>query len=255
MNFSDASTIQLNGSEIKQLVYNGNVIWPIHEDNRIIVYTTSLSSEIPEITHGSSTYSNEVIDNGDGTYIITIKTDDISDLPTKISFTNKTKVISIDYICDTSKVTTMQFAFWCCYALTSIDLSNFDTSNVKSMSGMFRSCALLTELDLSNFITSNVTNMNSMFCDCTALTSLNLSNFNMNKVASMSSYSGDMFKNCNSLHTLRLDNCNNTTIKRIFDTENFPTDEISGVTRKIYCKRANASGLTPPTNWVFSYID
>ena len=64
-----------------------------------------------------------------------------------------------------------------------------------------------------------------------------------------------MLRMCTSLHTLRLDNCDNTTISKIIKSSGFPINAIEGVTRTIYCKRANAEGLTAPTNWAFSYID
>jgi hypothetical protein len=64
-----------------------------------------------------------------------------------------------------------------------------------------------------------------------------------------------MFNKHNKLHTLRLDNCSNITINKIITSSDFPTNAIPGVTRKIYCKEAEAAGLTAPKNWVFEYID
>ena len=116
---------------------------------------------------------------------------------------------------------------------------------------MFNYCSQLTELDLSNFDTSNVTNMYDMFAWCSSLTELDLSNFDISKVTDIRS----MFYNCNSLRTLRLDNCSNDTISKIIKSYQFPTGTIEGVTRKIYCKQSEAEGLTPPTNWVFEFID
>lgn len=140
--------------------------------------------------------------------------------------------------------------------LDKLDLSAWDTSNVINMDYMFENCDKLTSLDLSNFDTSNVTNMQGMFYDCDNLTSLNLSNFDMNKVKESSILSGtyDMFISCTNLHTLRLDNCNSYTVNRIITSINFPTGTINGVTRKIYCKEANAADLTAPNGWEFIYI-
>ena len=154
---------------------------------------------------------------------------------------------------NTSKVQYMQNMFYDCYNLTSLDISNFDTSNVTNMYGMFYDCTNLTSLDLSNFDTSKVTNMNSMLYDCESLTSLNLSNWDMAKCTSSTSKNG-IFRNCNLLHTIRLDNCSNDTINKIITSKNFPITAIEGVTRTIYCKEENAAGLTPPTNWTFSYV-
>jgi surface protein len=134
--------------------------------------------------------------------------------------------------------------------LQKFNARNFDTSNITEMSGMFANCYELIELDLSSFNTSNVTNMGSMFRDCSNLTILDISNFNT-QFASL----GDMFYNCSNLHTIRMDNCSYTTIFEIIHNASIPTNAINGVIRTIYCKEENAAGLTPPTNWVFSYVD
>jgi surface protein len=86
-----------------------------------------------------------------------------------------------------------------------------------------------------------------MFNNCTNLTELNLSNFNMDNV----NHTDDMFEYCNALHTLRLDNCSNDTISKIISSKGFPTNEIEGITRKIYVNPSNIDNLTPPDNWVF----
>jgi hypothetical protein len=64
-----------------------------------------------------------------------------------------------------------------------------------------------------------------------------------------------MFYDCNKLHKLRLDNCSNATINKIITSYGFPTNAITDVTRKIYCKKAEAAGLTAPKNWVFEFVD
>lgn len=150
----------------------------------------------------------------------------------------------------TSNVTNMESMFYGCKFET-LDLSNFDTNNVTNMYNMFGSCKSLTTLDLSNWNTSNVTNIDSMFNSCEKLETLDLSSWNISKVTNI----GWMFYGCHSLHTLRLDNCNNNTINKIITSSSFPKGAIEGVTRKIYCKEANAAGLTAPTNWIFEYID
>lgn len=134
---------------------------------------------------------------------------------------------------------------------TCTDLVKIDTSNVTDMSYMFCYCGNLTTLDLSGWDTSNVTDMNSMFFNCTSLTSLDLSSFDTSKVTNVN----NMFVSCNKLHTLRLDNCSNATISKMINILGFPTNAITGVTRKIYCKEAEAAGLTEPKNWVFEFVD
>lgn len=152
---------------------------------------------------------------------------------------------------DMSNVTNMRWMFSNCTSLTTVNMDNVDTSNVTNMYSMFYYCKKLTELDLSGFNTSNVTNMYGMFSGCSSLISLNISNFDISDTTNTFC----LFENCNNLHTLRLDNCNNTTINAIITSRYFPTNTIEGTTRKIYCKQENATGLTPPENWVFEYID
>ena len=174
---------------------------------------------------------------------------------------------------DTSNVTTMANMFYRCIKLISLDLDNFDTSNVTDMSGMVEACDLLNTLSIANFDTSKVTNMRNMFHNCHSLTSLDLSNWDASKVENMSkmfdscdslqtlNLSGwdmtnvtnveNMFNGCSSLHTLRLDNCSNDTISKIITSSNLPTETINGATRKIYCQRANTTGLTAPNGWTF----
>ena len=154
------------------------------------------------------------------------------------------------YTLVTSNHTDLSYMFSGCPNLQTINgIEQWDTSNVTDMSGMFADCTSLVSLDLSNFDTSNVTDMNCMFMNCTNLKRLDLSNFDMSKTnASL------MFIDCNNLQELRLDYCSAETVEKIIYESDLPTNTITGVTRKIYVKQANAAGLTAPINWVFEYI-
>ena len=132
---------------------------------------------------------------------------------TKFNTSNVTNISSMFFGCssltsldltnfNTSNVTNMSSLFFNCRSLTSLDLTNFNTSNVTMIGGMFSGCSSLTSLDLSNFDTSKVTNMNSMFSGCSSLTSLDLSSFNTSQVTGMTG----MFSGCRSLETLNLSN-------------------------------------------------
>ena len=159
---------------------------------------------------------------------------------------------TINYIdkWDTSNITDMHMMFYSCTKLESLDLSSFNTGKATDMRYMFHNCSKLTSLDLSNFDTSNVTDMTLMFAQCFDLTELDIRNFDMSNV----DYTEGMFDTCNSLHTLHLENCSNDTINKIISSDNFPINDIGGA-RVIYCKEADATGLTPPLPWVFEYID
>ena len=148
---------------------------------------------------------------------------------------------------NTSEVTNMEYMFYHCDALDSLDLSNFDTSNVTSMNSMFYYCESLTSLDLSNFDTSNVTSMNLMFIFCESLTSLNISKFNTEKVTSMT----NMFCGCSSLKTLDLSSFNTKALNYVegmfqdmtlteLDLSNFNTKNV----RDMQCMFYDCSNLT-----------
>jgi surface protein len=89
-----------------------------------------------------------------------------------------------------------------------------------------------------------------MFQSCTRLTTLDLSNFDTSGIDDVT-YMMPRFGSCNSLHTLKLNNCDYNTIKRIILYSNLPTTAIEGVTRKIYVNRDNVADLSAPTNWIF----
>jgi surface protein len=92
--------------------------------------------------------------------------------------------------------------------------------------------------------------VNNMFSGCSNLTSLDISYFDLTKVYDVS----NILSGCRSLHTLRLDNCNYDTVKKIITSFGFPTGDI-GVIRKIYCNYSAAYDLTPPDGWVFAITE
>ena len=86
------------------------------------------------------------------------------------------------------------------------------------MDYMFYNCNSLKSIDLSNFNTSNVTNMKGMFYNCSSLTSIILSNFNSKNIKTKDGIN-QMFINCNKLQ-LRNIKCNDYTIKYQFLLDN-----------------------------------
>ncbi|MBO4905549.1 MAG: BspA family leucine-rich repeat surface protein, partial [Bacteroidaceae bacterium] len=122
------------------------------------------------------------------------------------SMTKLQTITGIEYL-NTSEVTNMSNMFYCCEALTSIDLSRFNTAKVTDMSCMFMNCETLPSLNLSSFNTAKVTTMYRMFRGCEALTSLDLSSFNTVKVTDMKM----MFYYCTHLKTISVSEYWNTT--------------------------------------------
>lgn len=125
---------------------------------------------------------------------------------------------------DTSKTTSLGYAFSRCKSLTDLDLSAFDTSSVRSFADVFQDCSSLRsvnlagwdtssgkdfrqmfyrcasfeEIDISSFKTSASTSFEQMFYGCSSLRSLDLSHFDTGSATTFAS----MFYNCASLATL-----------------------------------------------------
>lgn len=84
-------------------------------------------------------------------------------------FFNCPSIMSIDLDgWNTETVTNMSYLFSCCDRLYDLSISNLNTANVKDMKLMFFECEGLEELDLNSWNTQNVTNMNHMFEYCPA---------------------------------------------------------------------------------------
>lgn len=78
---------------------------------------------------------------------------------------------------DTAKLQNMNWMFYGCQSLNSLDLRNFDTSRVIQMKEMFYDCISLTSLNLSNFNTVGVNFFDGMFQECVNLKYLDVSSF------------------------------------------------------------------------------
>ena len=149
---------------------------------------------------------------------------------------------------NTQNVTNMNCMFYGCSSLQSLDLSKFDTQNVTSMGYMFYGCSSLQTLDVSNFNTENVTSMYNMFYGCSSLKSLDVSNFNTQNVTSM----GYMFYGCSSLKSLDVSNFNTGNVTSMgytfcdcsglqtLDVSKFNTQNVTNMGGMFY----NCSGLS-----------
>ena len=172
-----------------------------YDPRTIAIYTCNTSDVLPTFNSGFAGYSTLKTTNGDNTYTITVITDNLNNLPTSISFKDKTSLLSVEYL-NTSELTSMNSMFENCSNLTYVNASDWNTSKVVDMARMFRSCSKLATLDVSNLDTKNITNMFSVFYRCTSLTSLNLSGWDTGEVTNMSS----MFQECTSLTSLDVSN-------------------------------------------------
>lgn len=64
---------------------------------------------------------------------------------------------------NTVNLTNLQFTFYRCESLTSLDLTHFNTANVSSMKSMLNRCNSLTRIDLSNFTSATSLSIENMF--------------------------------------------------------------------------------------------
>jgi len=65
-----------------------------------------------------------------------------------------------------SNLTKIDFLFYNCISLISLDLSNFNAQNITNMIFLFSGCKSLKSLVLSNLNTEKITNMSNMFDGC-----------------------------------------------------------------------------------------
>jgi surface protein len=83
---------------------------------------------------------------------------------------------------------------------------------------MFENCGKLVSLDISNFVTSNVDDMSNLFKNCSSLESLKI-NFDTKKVKTMH----NMFSTCTKLTSLDITSFNTavcTNFTKMFENDN-----------------------------------
>ena len=68
-------------------------------------------------------------------------------------------------------LTSINFLFYKCYSIVSLDFSQFNGENITNMGCTFSFCSSLTSLNLSKINTSKVKNMRFLFHNCSSLIS------------------------------------------------------------------------------------
>lgn len=114
---------------------------------------------------------------------------------------------------DTSSVRSFADVFQECSSLWSVNLAGWDTSSGKDFRQMFYRCASLEEIDISSFKTSASTSFEQMFYGCSSLRSLDLSHFDTGSATTFAS----MFYNCASLATLDLSSFDTSNVETMAD--------------------------------------
>ena len=105
---------------------------------------------------------------------------------------------------DTSKTTSLSYAFSGCKSLTEIDLSALNTSSVISFADVFQDCSSLRSVNLAGWNTSSGNNFSQMFYQCASLEKLDISSFETRNVKTFK----EMFRGCSSLRALDLSHFN-----------------------------------------------
>ena len=116
-------------------------------------------------------------------------------------FFNCTNLLSVNLSkLDTSKTTSLEYAFSGCKSLTDIDLSTLDTSSVRSFADVFQDCSSLRRVNLAGWDTSSGNNFRQMFIQCASLEELDVSSFETGNATTFK----EMFNGCSSLRSLDL---------------------------------------------------
>ena len=201
----------------------GSVIVPLYCEGQPLVSREAYHVKIESKVFESYSWKYALIQKKDIPELKNLDTRYVCNMSYMFFYCEKLKNLNVSHF-NTTNVETMFAMFADCQSLKSLDLSNFNTSKVTNMSEMFRDCNSLTSLNLSNFNTSNVTDMSAMFRGCKNLTSLDLSNFNISADANcMFMFGHDHYfgpgqvldGRCKSLKTIKVTNCNQTTINKI----------------------------------------
>ena len=186
-----------------------NKYWLYKLRGLVARYTCNTSGILPTFNNGYIYNKVDEVDNGDGTYTVTIFAD--TDF-TSCNFSGRTELLSVEYLKVTNKVTNLGGMFQNCSSLTKVNTADWNTSSVTKMTAMCWNCSKLTEIDVSNFNTSNVTTLYIAFCNCSSLLELNTSKWNLNKVTSLE----HAFQNCSKLTEIDASNWGTNSLETAF---------------------------------------
>lgn len=167
---------------------------------KILEYTfdNSMGDCLPTISPTSINMTTEdKVSNTKTTRTISI---DETLFPTHIHFTDKTSLLTVDFVKIDSRVTSMMNMFRGCSNLTSVNFSGCDASNVTTMQNMFLNASKITSINLSGLNFTKLTNMQQTFNGCSSLETINFTDFNTSLVKDMY----QLFNNCTSLIKLDL---------------------------------------------------
>ena len=192
-NRSDANADRAFLYNLKTSVTIDDYVADYESSNNTLTFKkiTSNNIESLDLNHAVIVYNNRTV--GDICYFLGIDDSDIKSVvfdksfntyaPTSLKsffelLTGLETIKDLKYL-NTENVTDMSRMFWACYALTSLDLSNFYTKVVWWMDNMFNGCSALTTIYASDkFVTDYVHYGGNVFKGCTNLKGYDLSKTN-----------------------------------------------------------------------------
>lgn len=134
---------------------------------------------------------------------------------TKISrmFLNCTSLESINLSgWNLENMTEIQYMFSGCTSLKTVDLSNWKTPKLSVLGRLINGCGSLTYANLSGWDVSSLYQIDVYpFSGCVNLVTLDLSGWNLDNTI----VDRRLFENCNSLKTVRMVGCSQTTVDKI----------------------------------------
>ena len=149
---------------------------------------------------------------------------------------------------DTKNVEDMSYMFCNCDNVFDLIVRDWNVNKVTNMSHMFDNCNNILELLLNNWVTSSATDMSYMFYSCNRIQSLNIMNFDMTNVTNTE----NMFSGCVNLNRLALNNCSESTVRKIIESGSLPTSEGYGIRKMLINPNyVHVNNLTLPTSWKF----
>ena len=135
-------------------------------------------------------------------------------------------------------LTSTYYAWYNCYRLQSLDISNLLTPNVTTMSCMFEYCRQLEYIDVTDLNTAKATSISYMFDGCFLLKELDLSNWDTQKLTGGGlSY---IFRNCYAL-------------KQIIGLNNIYTNNLTSLI-SIFNNCYSLEDLSEIINWNISKV-
>ena len=109
-------------------------------------------------------------------------------------------------------MTEIQYMFSGCTSLKTVDLSNWKTPKLSVLGRLINGCGSLTYANLSGWDVSSLYQIDVYpFSGCVNLVTLDLSGWNLDNTI----VDRRLFENCNSLKTVRMVGCSQTTVDKI----------------------------------------